>query len=252
MRMGMTEDLPHRVLLEGCSNLRDLGGYRAADGRRIRRGIVYRSASLARLTDADLRVLQEIGLRTVVDFRGEHEAEVAPSRLPLGARIVALPIEPMVGGSIRDLLKRETATGEDVVGLLAQAYIAYATTHIGCYRRLFDLLLQPAQHALAFHCSAGKDRTGMGAALLLLALGVPREIVMADYLATDRFWQREYTLPAGTPKPIADALYGTHPALLEAALATAVERHGSFEALLADGLGLDAPRLNALRDLLLE
>jgi protein-tyrosine phosphatase len=245
------DELPRAIPLEGASNLRDLGGWPAAGGRRVRPGLVYRSASLAQLTDGDVATLAGLGLRAVVDLRGEEESARAPSRLPLGATRIGLPIEPTVGASLRDLLRREASTGEDVVLLLDQAYRAYATTHIGQYRRMFALLLDDGG-PLLFHCSAGKDRTGMGAALLLTALGATRETVLADYVATDRHWKREYALPAGTPKPLADALYGTHPALLEAALDAALAAFGGEEGLVADGLGLDPARQRALRALLLE
>lgn len=252
MRHAGPNDLPRAIALEGASNLRDLGGWRVADGRRVRCGIVFRSASLARLTERDVATLAGLGIRTVCDLRGEREAEYAPSRLPASAERVALPIEPTVGASLRDLLKREASTGEDVVLLLGRAYLDYVTTHIGQYRRMFELLLQPRRHALLFHCSAGKDRTGLGAALLLTALGATRETVEADYVATDRLWKREYALPAGTPKPLADALYGTHPHLLHAALDAAIEAFGGEAGLLERGLGLDPPRLAQLREMLLE
>ena len=246
------DSLPRAVPLEGASNLRDLGGWPAAGGRRVRPGLVYRSATLARLTEADQRQVQALGLRTVCDFRGARESAAAPSRLPPGAGRVALPIEPSVGASLRDLLAREAATGEDVVLLLGRAYRAYGTEWLPAYRRLFDLLLEPGRTPLLFHCSAGKDRTGFGAALLLLALGAPLEAVIADYTATDRLWRRDYALPAGTPKPISDALYGTHPHLLEEAIEAAIRPYGTQEDLLEYGLGLTPARLASLRDLLLE
>lgn len=249
----MTQPLPRAVPLDGASNLRDLGGWPVADGRRVRHGILFRSATLAHLTEADVAAVAGLGLRTVVDLRGEAEATHRPSRLPDGAARVPLPIEPTVGASLADLLRREQATGEDVVLLLRRAYLDYATRFLGAYRGLFDLLLQPERHALLFHCSAGKDRTGLGAALVLTALGATREVVMADYVATDRLWRRDFIIPPGTPQPLADALYATHPALLEEALAAAIAAHGGSEATLLDrGLGLDAARLDRLRALLLE
>jgi protein-tyrosine phosphatase len=118
---------------------------------------------------------------------------------------------------------------------------------------MFELLLDPARHALLFHCSAGKDRTGLGAALVLTALGASRDVVLADYTATDRLWRRDYALPEGTPRALADALYGTHATLLEAALEAAIAAHGGgIPGLLERGLGLDAARLGRLRELLLE
>ncbi|SDB49752.1 tyrosine-protein phosphatase [Belnapia rosea] len=249
----MTQDLPIAVPLDGASNLRDLGGWQVADGRRVRHGLIYRSATLAHLTERDVSTIAALGLRTVCDLRGVDEAAHRPSRLPDGAERIPLPIEPTVGASLADLMRRELSTGEDVVDLLRRAYLDYGTRFIGAYRNLFELLLQPGRHALLFHCSAGKDRTGLGAALILTALGATRETVLEDYRATDRLWRRDLALPPGTPKPLADALYDTHPVLLEAALDAAIEAHGGEMPLLLErGLGLDARRLDRLRDLLLE
>jgi protein-tyrosine phosphatase len=117
---------------------------------------------------------------------------------------------------------------------------------------MLGLLLEPGRTALLFHCSAGKDRTGLGAALVLTALGATRETVLADYLATERLWRRDYAVPPETPKPLADALLAVHPELLEAALDAAVEPFGGVPGLVEGGLGLDPPRLARLRDLLLE
>jgi protein-tyrosine phosphatase len=249
----VTDALPIEVPLDGASNLRDLGGWPVAGGRRVRRGVLYRSATLANLTGRDQASIAALGLRTVVDLRGVEEAARNPSRLPPGAERVALPIEPTVGASLADLMRREQSTGEEVVGLLAQAYLDYGTRFIGAYAGLFELLLDPARHALVFHCSAGKDRTGLGAALVLLALGAERAVVLADYTATDRLWRRDLAMPPGTPRHLADALLATHPELLQAALDAAIESHGgSLAGLLEQGLGLTEARLGRLRDLLLE
>lgn len=245
------DSLPRRIVLEGCSNLRDLGGYRTADGRRVRHGLVFRSASLAALTEADGVACAALGLRTICDLRGVEESARAPSRL-VGVEIVALPIEPTVGASLRDILETGRATGEDVVSLLHRAYQAYATEKLPQYRALFDLLLQPGRLPLLFHCSAGKDRTGFGAALLLLALGVPRDVVVQDYLATNRFWEGSKALPPDTPVEVAQALKSAHAPLLEAALETALRGHADEAASMEIALGLDAARLAALRDALLE
>jgi protein-tyrosine phosphatase len=109
-----------------------------------------------------------------------------------------------------------------------------------------------ARGAVLFHCSAGKDRTGLGAALILTALGVSRAEIIADYVATDHFWRRDHPLPEEAPQEAKDAILDTHPALLVAALDAAVAPFGSEAGLLEDGLGLTPARLAGLRAVLLD
>ena len=242
--------LPHVIALEGVSNLRDLGGYEAADGRRVRRGLVFRSAALAKLTAADQAIVARLGLRTVCDFRGVDESRRAPTRLP-GPRIVALPIEPTVGAGLRDILRTKEATGEALHAVLERAYAAYALSSSAQYRALLDAILDGAT-PLLFHCSAGKDRTGFAAAMLLTALGVPWPTVVADFEATNRLWRRDTVPSEDLPPEIRDALLRAEPGLLAAAFEAARQRHGGIDAYLAEALGLDADRRAHLQDLLLE
>lgn len=245
----MTESLPRAIPLEGASNLRDLGGWPTADGGRVRPGLVFRSAALAGLTGADQAWLARAGLRTVCDLRGREEAAAAPSRLDAVPDVAVhpLPIEPSVGASLRDILATREATGADLMALLRQAYVAYALDWSHRYRAMFALLLEETRRPLLFHCSAGKDRTGFGAALLLTALGVPRGMVFEDYLATNRIWRGDSKLAAGLPEPLAGVLLRVHPELLQAALDAASARHGSIEAYLEEAIGLDAPARAELR-----
>ncbi|MFH5924366.1 tyrosine-protein phosphatase [Roseomonas xinghualingensis] len=247
------DTLPRRIKLAGCTNLRDLGGYRAHGGRRVRFGQVYRASSLASLTEEDLLTFGRLGLRSIVDLRGVQESARMPSRLPEPApEIVALPVEPTVGASLRDILTTGRATGEDVLTLLGQAYAAYASEKLHLFRDLLVLVADPARRPLAFHCTAGKDRTGFGTALLLMALGVARDEIVADYLATNRFWRREHALPEGTPPEAAEALNRAHQQLLEGALEIAMTGYRDEADFLARALGFDGARLAALRDALLE
>src|SRR5271156_904116 len=133
-------DLPRALSLQGASNVRDLGGWPTTDGRRVRFGLVFRSASLSGLTDEDVAALTEIGLRTVCDLRGEQEQQSAPSRMA-GVTTHALSIEPSLGASVREVASQPGATGEDIMVLLRRAYTAYALDWSHCYRGLFDLLL---------------------------------------------------------------------------------------------------------------
>jgi len=248
----MTQAHPRILALEGASNLRDIGGWPVAGGRRVRHGLAFRSAALHGLTEDDLGHLARTGLRTVCDLRGAQEAARAPSRLPPGAAAHPLPIEPFVGASLKDMLERGAATGEGATDVLRQAYLSYVSDHLPVYRRLFALLLEEERRPLLFHCSAGKDRTGIGAALILTVLGADRATVVEDYVATDRFWRRDHPLPPGVPRAAADAILATHPALLEEALDAALTRFDGVEGLASDGLGLDAGSRERLRDAMLE
>lgn len=241
---------PVTITLEGASNLRDLGGYRTADGRQVRRGLVFRSAALSTLTAADLQVVGGLKLATICDFRGVAESSRAPTAVR-GVNILPLPIEPTVGAGLRDILATKEATGEALFAVLERAYVAYALDSNAQYVALFDRILGGGL-PLLFHCAAGKDRTGFGAALLLTALGVPWDTVVADFEATNRLWRRDTVSHADLPAAVQAQLLQANPALLTAAFAAATGRYGSIDAYLAQALGMDAERREQLGSLLLE
>ena len=181
-----------------------------------------------------------------------NEAALRPSRLPPSAERVHLPIEPSVGASLRDLMLREESTGEDVVSLLRRAYIDYLARFIDVYRGLFGLLLEPRRQAVLFHCSAGKDRTGVGAALVLTALGATR----ADRgggLPGDGPDLAARPFAAGGHAGGAGECAAVDPCGAAGGDAGAGDR-GAWRGAAAAGagLGLDAARLAALREAYLE
>ena len=246
--------LPHTIKLQGASNARDLGGYVGRDGRRVRRGVVFRSASLAGMTPADIATVDSLGLRTVCDHRGvgERAKRPAPLQALQHVKVHSLPIEPRIGASVRDLMATKEATGEDVMSLMRKAYLAYAREFHPAYAQMFDLVSKAENHAVLFHCSAGKDRTGFGAALLLTSLGVAWDDVLADYMATNELWQPDPELIERIPPTIASVLLRVHEELLTAAFDAIREDYGSIEAYFKTRLGLGPPALEAWRHLLLE
>jgi protein-tyrosine phosphatase len=243
------------IALQGASNLRDLGGWPAAGGKQVRRGLLYRAPALIGLTAEDEATIAALGLRTVCDLRGVREREVTPVILG-DARHVHLPIEPSVGAGLRDILRTGQASGHvspaDMFALLREAYEAYALLSAVQYRRLFEQILAPGGLPLLLHCSAGKDRTGFGSALILTALGVAWEDVLTDYLATNLQWKREIASKLELPPELADVLLSVHADLLTAAFDAARRAHGSMDAYLETELGLDAPARAKLAALLLE
>lgn len=245
---------PKRALtLQGTSNFRDLGGYPAAGGKHVKWGRIYRSADISKLTDADLLALQSRHVALVCDLRGPQEVAQAPDRLPAGTRRLALPagsehIDPrlLLGGSKnldRDSLMRAVYTN-----------ISFFKAK---YKPMFDeLLALDNGQALLFHCTAGKDRTGIGAALVLAALGVDRATILRDYAATDVYWQagRAQSLQrlalAGLSAEAVNTvrpLLAANPAYLAGTFAAIDRQYGSLDDYLAREMGLTPPKRQALR-----
>jgi protein-tyrosine phosphatase len=243
------------IPLQGASNLRDLGGWPASDGRRVRRGLLYRAPALIGLTADDEATIASLGLRTVCDLRGLRERELNPVALGQSHN-VHLPIEPSVGAGLKDILRTGQASGHispaDMFALLREAYEAYALLSVGQYRRLFEHILAPGGLPLLLHCSAGKDRTGFGSALILTALGVGWDDILIDYLATNTQWRREIASKLDLPAEVADVLLSVHVDLLTAAFDAARSAYGSMDAYLETAVGLDAPARARLAELLLD
>jgi protein-tyrosine phosphatase len=245
--------LPHVVPLQGGSNFRDLGGYRTADGRTVRRRAIFRSAHLGNLTDQDRSALGRLGVRTIVDLRGVSEAAETPHQIDgTGCRIVGAHIEPGVGEKIRGAVADGSATPYLMMQFLTDHYRDYPRRCTPGFRTLFATLSEGTHRPLVFHCTAGKDRTGFAAALLLTLLGVPWNTVMEDYLRTNELWTghvgRYPELDIDTRAAIVEA----HTPYLEAAFEVVRADFGSAEAFAECALGLDAKAREQMKADLLE
>lgn len=178
------------VRLEGTLNFRDLGGYVGEGGRRVRWGRVFRSDHLGALTEADIARLRRLGVRTVIDFQGAHErVEDPPSpALSTAFRRLERPIVdgPADGVTFYDRVMDKTITRFEVDDLTA-FYLGRLERSATVFGEVLGTIADPANHAVVFHCRAGKDRTGLTAALLLSALGVDEDDVIDDYLLTNRY-----------------------------------------------------------------
>jgi protein-tyrosine phosphatase len=237
------------VRLEGPANFRDVGGYAAASGRRVRTGLVYRSDSLSRITPADAQVLGGLGVRTVIDLRTFDEVDRTPAALldQLGATYEHVPIIDEGGASARPK--------DYVVPELHIAYAGMLDRFGDRLARALDLLVTSDRPAV-FYCEAGKDRTGLVAALLLSTLGVSDADVAADYALTTGALPvivgrvRDGITFERNDKPIPDHALTAVEATMLTTLAALRERYGSLDAYLtAHGLGADA--IAALRSELL-
>jgi protein-tyrosine phosphatase len=240
--------LPVVVPLQGGSNFRDLGGYAAADGRKVKHGAVFRSAHLGTLTNADRASLARLGVRTIVDLRGVNEAAETPHLVEgVGCRIVGAHIEPGVGEKIRGAVADGSANPHLMMQFLTDHYRDYPRRCTPGFRTLFATLTDGTHRPLVFHCTAGKDRTGFASALLLTLLGVPWETVMEDYLRTNDLWighiGRYPELDIDTRAAIIEA----RTPYLEAAFEVVRADYGSPEAFAEKALGLDASARERLK-----
>jgi protein-tyrosine phosphatase len=167
-------------LLEGTPNFRDLGGLPTIDGRVTRHGVLFRSSALEELSSRDVRhLIDDIGLRTVIDLRSPDDRETAQSLLETPIRYINLPISR--GASTTSLERPMDAHGRADMARIYGMYLGVSSLSI---RQIFAELSSGATPAV-FHCAAGKDRTGVVAALLLSAVGVTRDAVIADFVETE-------------------------------------------------------------------
>lgn len=243
---------PSRSLsLAGASNFRDLGGYAGLGGRVVRWRRLFRSDHLAALTPDDLAVLSQLGLARVCDFRGESERAQLACALP-GVPVHSLPIEPTVVQRMSELLVAgHRLTGQETVGLMQQTYRAFVHDNSPRFAALFGHLLE-CDGPLVFHCTAGKDRTGFAAALILLALGVPRPQVMQDYLLTNQLFRAPKASGGRASQEVLDVLWRVQEDFLGAALQAVEADYGGLPRYLAQALGVGAKEQARLAALYLQ
>ncbi len=243
-------DLPI-ALLQGASNFRDIGGYRSADGRRVRCGQIFRSDHLAGLTSEDLARLASLGIGHSLDFRGAAECAATPYDIP-GVQRVALTIEPTVIARMQALVAQGVVpTAEETVELMRETYRDFVNRNADTYGRFMKHLLeQPTPQV--FHCTAGKDRTGFAAALVLSALGVDRATIEHDYLLTNQLYKRDARLEGQGHPHVMKVLWQVQPEFLHAAFEAVDAQHGGMTDYLHGAIGLTPQELAELQRMLLE
>jgi protein-tyrosine phosphatase len=250
-----------RPVVEGCPNLRDLGGYQTTDGRRVKWGRIFRSSNLGRLTDKGLDQLKRLGIKLVCDFRTEAEALKLPNRFPDSEAVgyVRLPIQhgEFEPTSVFDRIKKGDFDwiSED---FMIQGYIDSVERYADVWARLFNLLSDPRHRPLLFHCTGGKDRTGAAAALILLSLGVPAETVVADYGLSDGYNADvrkaiyEHLRPFGVDIAKVEPYFTAPESRIRALLEHVDARYGSAVDYLVKKVGISEKTIALLRDTLLE
>lgn len=170
--------------LEGGSNFRDLGGYPVQDGRYIKRGLLFRSGAMTSLTPADSAYLASFNIQTVVDLRSKEELDLYPNNWARSAGIRYLDS----GYSFKGLLQKSAENSSNTTDSFTGGYVSILELLTPELSRYFDVLLS-GDVPVVVNCSAGQDRTGVAAALLLSVLGVERALIVEDYLLSTDFRQ---------------------------------------------------------------
>ena len=260
-----------RVLpLEGGRNFRDLGGYETSDGKTVKWGQVYRSGVMAGLTPADYEYLQGLGIKVICDLRTAQERGSEPTRwqqFGVGEYLTFPDPESEDQSSFMTVFQDPDATPDKVSDAMAAGYAQIAEEQTPAYREMFDRLAA-GDVPLAFNCSAGKDRTGIGAALLLAALGVPRETVVQDYALSEKVvdYMADYRKSAEDDAPAEDSPYAylaqlppellaplmrSDPKYIEAAFTSIEGQYGSVMTFLHDEVDVTDEELASIRERLL-
>ncbi len=245
----MTEAVERLIALQGAVNFRDLGGYAAGDETRTRWRVLFRADGLGELTESDLSVLRALGIRTVIDLRSGGELE--RGRFDVDAHPVAFHHFPFMEElpDAQDFERRP--------GFLGSQYREFLSDAGGQIRAALEVLAEPDALPAVFHCTAGKDRTGVLSAIVLSLLGVDEPTVVADYALSGEAMERLRAklivkYPEGRDSiENLDEVFSADPTQMEQLLDHLKERYGSVDAYVA-GLGTEAGVVEGLRAGLLE
>jgi len=257
--------MTRKITFDAIENFRDFGDY-AAGERRLKRGRLFRAAHQSEATEADLAAMQALGLEVIVDLRRPNERERSPSRRWQG--FDGLVIENDLGNAEEDpwhvFIRNSDLSAKAFTDYMVAYYqdAPFVDRHVDLYSRYFQALSE-TDGAVLIHCAAGKDRTGILAALTHHLAGVSEDDLVADFLLTndaERFERRapqfadvvqEMTGRRPTPDAVITAL-GVEAHYLETAFGAIHARHGSLDAYLEDVLGVDAARREAIAHKILD
>ncbi|WP_183564231.1 tyrosine-protein phosphatase [Mucilaginibacter sp. SP1R1] len=252
----VADSAKRHVVLQGASNFRDLGGYATADGHHVKWRQVYRSADISKLTDDDLAVLKGRKVTYDVDLRGHQESAQAPDRLNPGTDYILSP----AGSDNMDWIKSITKLKGNQADSVMQSYYSNTQFLAERYKLFFNkLLVLPQDNSLVFHCTAGKDRTGIGAALLLYSLGVPYDTIMNDYLASNYYRRadnvkmvNQMVKYAHIDEQVAKEMAGVKKEFLDSTFKAITDQYGSVDNFLKTQVGLDDQKIGLLKKKFLE
>lgn len=251
-----------KPLLASAPNFRDLGGYTASCGRSVRRGLIYRSEDFSNLTPEDAEQLQRLGIRVVCDLRSDRERHITPNKWRAATALnLNISVDLRAGHATITRLLSGTPSQEHAELAMLETYRLFPSAFAEHMPHLFQHILDHKHLPMVFHCAAGKDRTGFIAAMLLSALGVPRDTIYVDYLQTAERWNgarsetaiRAYVAPLCDGEPsleVVRTLCGVSPRYLNAAFEVIDQQYGGIDHYL-ESARMDSHARRQLGELLL-
>ena len=248
-----------------CENFRELGGYQGHEGKQVKHGVFYRAPALANLSNAnDIALFESLGIQTVFDFRSTAERAAQPDPVFEGTQNIAISaILDAQGKEVNfDLQDIFTAGVQGVENMLKSVHESYLALPFGnpAYQALFAEIARQ-RTPLLFHCTAGKDRTGVAAALILKALGVSNQDIVADYLITNACRAQgraqltqllEQHMPPEKAAPLADVIAGVQAQSMEDVLNAIDTRYPHYPDFLAAECNFSAENLTQMCQTYLE
>jgi len=239
------------VHMQGAINFRDVGGYKTSDGKTVKWGRIYRSASIAKLTDSDMQLMEDKKIHTVIDFRGRTESAAAPDRLLPDTDYT---LSPAGSDSLPDV--KQMATLMKQGDFLGKMYGDDGVKYFGDrYRPLFQKMLTVSDdEAILYHCTGGRDRTGMATALFLYLLDVPENTIEADFTASNVYLGN---MMGSYAEPLAKATglsvdevkqrMALRPELIRTFFAAIRKKYGSIEAFMQQEMNISDKDIAALK-----
>jgi protein-tyrosine phosphatase len=254
--------MERRLGMHGTPNFRDFGGYPTVDGKAVKWGYLFRSGQLSSLSEHDLELLGSLELGLVCDFRRQEEQDGDPSRLPghQPPRIASLPIIPGSNARFFEQAEGKMADRQAMFDFMLDINRDFVEAQAPTYARMFREILHEPDTRFLVHCAAGKDRTGFAAAIILLALGVSRDVVMRDYMLTGFYFhpdkeidrlRQKYQMQQLDAQSILPMLE-VHEGYLARALLAIDQSYPNVEVYLEEALGVGPQELQQLRAQYLE
>ncbi|WP_159819113.1 tyrosine-protein phosphatase [Colwellia sp. 20A7] len=249
------------IALKGVRNFRDLGGYKGEDGKPVRWGNLYRSGELSKLCTADHQLWQSLNIGLVIDFRSTHERTRKPTNIPSQQKTNISILEIDAGNTTKIIndLKNGITRSKSIQDMMIDFNRHFVMDQSEIFKGFFELIVNQREGVL-FHCSAGKDRTGFAAALLLSSLGVSHDQIMQDYLLTshyfiaEQFYKAEFSerFVLNVPFDVIKPLLEVKSAYLNSAFDTINKEYKSVDNYLTKALGVTSAMRKTLQSLYLQ